>query len=373
MRTPGPHHALSILMSGFLLILFSCIPNTSYVDDAVFSDIQTISSTSIVDASIISFSPATGVYFPTDSVTTQLTLRNTGSQKWTFWIGASVQDKGGSWFDVPSHAVTLLPGQLSPTQKMAWIVPSEGQLLSGDYNIRVAVWKYQPEDIQALPIRLSWKEKKSSFTAFNFIDNFDSFNTARWTKPRHKTPGGLGWFLPDNAFISDGQLVLRLQANTRNGGEIQSTASSVFTYGTFGAKIKCPALPGTITTLFTYQGVDYGDEIDIEIWNDGSKQVGFTVWKYETSSITKKSVYNRTIQLDFDPAGGFHEYRIDFYPDRICWLIDGSILDKFTRQSDFPTHSMFLMVNTWWPNWPGWNIYKPVTTDRLAYFDGIQH
>ena len=372
-RTRCTYLKFSFLAFGMMLTMGSCLKDLEFMDDIDSFDNQKNTDILRVGATIISFVPASGTYYPGDSATSELTFRNIGIETWTFWVGCSVQDKCGVWYDIPSNPVTLRPGQTSPVQRKSWKVPTDSKITSGSYSIRMAVWKYQPEKDLAIPFRLSWRERKSAFLAYNFIDNFTFFNSSVWTKPTHKTPGGLGWFRPENVSIADGQLAFRFPANTRHGGEIQSQNSHLYTYGTFRAKIMCPILPGTITTLFSYQGVDFGDEIDIEIWNDGSKKVGFTVWKLEISSITKEPVYNHTILLDFDPSSGFHEYRIDFFPDRISWYIDGIVRDKIYANEIFPTHAMYLMANIWWPNWAGWDIYKPVSTDRFAYFDGIQH
>ncbi len=327
-----------------------------------------------VEIALMKFNPASGFYYPGDRATSSLTIRNTGRKRWTFWIGCSVQDKCGTWYDIPSHPITLSPGQISASQEKSWIVPVDPTVISGSFNVRMAVWTGRPEDGTAL--RLGYVQKDAAFSAFNFSDHFSLFSDSRWIKGNHRTPGtverpGLGWFQPKNVAIDQGKLMLKHPANTKNGGEIAS--KNTYTYGTFRTSMKCPALPGTISTLFTYQGVDYGDEIDMEIWNDGSRKVIFTLWKFETSSVTGRAVYSNTIVMDFDPSQDFHEYRIDYYPGAISWYIDGILKDKTTVHAYFPNHPMYLYINTWWPNWPGWEKYTSLSSDQFAEYHAIMH
>lgn len=327
---------------------------------------------SALEVTIMKFNAASGSYFPGQRVTSTVTFRNSGRKRWTFWVGCSVQDKCGTWYDIPSHPVTLSPGQISSTQEKSWIVPVDPKVISGTFNVRMAIWTSRPEDGPSL--RLGYLQKDAAFSAFNFSDHFPLFESTRWAKGNHRTPGtverpGLGWFQPKNVAIDQGRLMLKHPANTKNGGEISSL--STYTYGTFRTSMKCPALPGTISTIFTYQGVDYGDEIDMEIWNDGSKKVMFTLWKYETSIVTGRAVYTNTILMDFDPSQDFHEYRIDYYPGEISWYIDGILKDRVTDQAYFPSHPMYLFINTWWPNWPGWENYTSAPVDRFAEYHFI--
>jgi len=357
---------------GFVLLFFSCKKDFTS-SNSESTELKLKSSPLSVNASITYFSPATGLYYPGNNVTSKLKFKNTGTQTWTFWVGYSVQNKCGIWYDVLSNSVTLSPGQTSSLQSKSWVVPSDPNVISELYAVKMAIWKTKPENGGAT--LLDYKQQNNSFSAFNFIDEFNSFNTIRWVKQNHTTPG-FGSFLPENITTTGGSLLIKYPKNTKNGGEIYTKNPYKYKYGTFKAKIKCPQLPGTITTLFTYQGPDYGDEIDIEIWNNGSKKVEFTIYKYEISSVTHNFVYNNpnTI-LSFDPSNGYHEYRIDFYPDKISWWIDGVQKDYTTNQSYFPTHTMDIRVNGWWPNWtkPGWTNSNPVSTDKYAYYSWVQH
>ncbi|MEI6574579.1 MAG: glycoside hydrolase family 16 protein [Bacteroidota bacterium] len=215
------------------------------------------------------------------------------------------------------------------------------------------------------------KENNAPAT-YIFRDEFNSFDTSLWNKPNHATPGSPsnGWFFPGNVSVGNGALGMRIPANTKDGAELSSLIPYDLKNGSFSARIKCPSLPGTLTTLFSYQGVDYGDEIDIEIWNDGSRRVDFTLWKYEISQINHDPVYTIHFFLTFDPSSSYHEYRVDFDQNKISCVVDGLVKDTMTSQSVFPTHPMYLMANTWWPSWMNG---KVDSADKYACYDWIQH
>ncbi len=109
--------------------------------------------------------------------------------------------------------------------------------------------------------------------------------------------------------------------------------------------LKTPKAPGTISAFFLYQ-LDQSprnDEIDIEILNDGSKQILFTTW------VGGKQTNHAKTTLGFDPTKGFHTYRIEWSPRRVGFLVDHVLIQEFT--TGVPQRAMYVMSNTWWPTW----------------------
>ncbi|MBI2588103.1 glycoside hydrolase family 16 protein [Candidatus Berkelbacteria bacterium] len=310
-----------------------------------------------VKAQITYFSPASGTYYPSNAVTSYLRFKNTGTERWTFWVGYSVQDKAGRWYDTPSHSVTLDPGKESSTQSKTWYVLTDPLLTTGYYKVAMAVWKTRPENGGAT--RLDYKERSNAFQAFNFLDSFSSFNTSRWYRGAHNL--GLGYLDPSNVGVSAGSLTLKFPSNTYNGAEIGS--NNRYKYGTYRVRMKNPQAPGSLSTFFLYQGVSGGnDEIDIEIYNNGTRRIDFVTWVRGTRTNHAQHT------LAFDPSAAYHEYRIDFYPNNVSFYVDGQLLRTWT--SGLPTNSMRLMSNAWWPTWLSGP--KP-TTHKYTYIDWIQH
>jgi beta-glucanase (GH16 family) len=108
--------------------------------------------------------------------------------------------------------------------------------------------------------------------------------------------------------------------------------------------MKVPDAPGSISAFFLYSDVSGGnDEIDIEIYNDGSRQALLTAW------VAGRMERNTTVILPFDPAAGYHDYTIRWSARDLVLLADGARLARWT--SGFPRQPMRVMANVWWPTW----------------------
>ncbi|MHA1834995.1 MAG: hypothetical protein ACTSV7_13540 [Candidatus Baldrarchaeia archaeon] len=109
-------------------------------------------------ATITSYSISSGEFKYGDKVSAQVTVKNTGKEAWTFYVGFSVQDPNGKWWDAPCETVTLNPNE-EGTVMLYWTVPSEAP--AGSYNARVAVWGGKEDD--KLTNLLDYKDQFSVF------------------------------------------------------------------------------------------------------------------------------------------------------------------------------------------------------------------
>ncbi len=192
----------------------------------------------------------------------------------------------------------------------------------------------------------------------SFSDNFDSFDQVRWKKTDHAL--GRGYVKPLNVGTGSGNLLLRLQANTVNGGEIVSNAP--MGYGSYTARMKVPNAPSSITGFFLYEPPDFASEIDIEVYNDTSRRIIFGTYS------NGRQTHSYTTTLPFDATAGFHNYRFDYAPGSIKFYADGVLMKKWT--TGIPKRSMHLYVNTWFPKWLGGQ--KPLQ-DKYVLVDRIQY
>ncbi|KAH9433604.1 hypothetical protein MCOR02_005651 [Pyricularia oryzae] len=134
--------------------------------------------------------------------------------------------------------------------------------------------------------------------------------------------------------------------------ELDSTRSDLL-WGSFRAGLKLTKDPGTCAAFFWY----YNDtqEIDMEFLSqefDASKNV-FPVNLVLQSRAAAEAGYNaqatgnfKKINLPFDPAQDFHEYRMDFLPGRVIFYADGQPLAEMTGDA-VPDHPGHLILQHW--------------------------
>jgi len=276
-------------------------------------------------------------FYPGEEAVFKVTVSGKPDQNEAYWAGCSIKDPSGTWHDLPAQKIAL-DEQTETTVEFAWPVPEKEQLISGGYQLSVAVWSNKPGAAGAE--RLSTLEKEDAFQVFRHYEDFSFYNEDLWEKSSH--PLGLGNLDPHNLTIEDDLLKITLPAGTHDGGQIETKAADHF-YGSYRARIKLPDVPSSITGFFLYKAPDFEHEIDIEILNGTCGTIWFTTYAGgEMSNASEAS-------LAFDPTGDFHEYRFDFYPGEVHFYVEGELLQTFS--SGLPGRPMHLMLNSWFPYW----------------------
>lgn len=305
---------------------------------------------------ITRFEHPSGVLQSGQPATASVRVKNAGDEQQTLWVGYSVRDSENHWHDAPARQVYLGPGTESKVQEM-----STGPLATaGPYEARVSVWDERPGKEGAT--RLANADRADAFVVAEAQnprarDDFASLDAERWSATDKKL--GRGLLKAENVAVEDGRLRIKLPAGKLEGGEIESVDS--YGYGSYSASIKAARAPSSITGFFLYAPPDFHAEIDVEIFNDESGRILFTTYAdgEQTNTVEKK--------LPFDATAAFHEYRIDLYPTRAEFSVDGRPLHTF--EDGLPEDSMKLLVNAWYPEWlPG---EKP-ESDGYTYVDWIQ-
>ncbi len=305
---------------------------------------------------ITRFEPPSGVLRSGQPATAAVRVRNADDEQRTLWVGYSVRDSEDNWHDAPARPVYLGPGAESEVQEM-----STGPLATaGPYEARVSVWDERPGAEGA--DRLTNADRADAFVVAKARnprnrDGFASLDPGRWSATDKRL--GRGLLKAENVAVEDGRLRIKLPAGKLEGGEIESVNS--YGYGSYSASIKAARVPSSITGFFLYAPPDFHAEIDVEIFNDESGRILFTTYAggEQTNTVEKR--------LPFDATAAFHEYRIDLYPTKTEFSVDGRALHTF--EEGLPRDSMKLMVNAWYPEWlPG---EKP-ESDGYTYVDWIQ-
>ncbi|WP_338754303.1 family 16 glycosylhydrolase [Bacillus sp. FJAT-52991] len=212
--------------------------------------------------------------------------------------------------------------------------------------------------VVVVAINSSWIKNWMLLNTSRTVEDFETFDSTRW-EVREEFPLGHGYLLADQVSHQPGKVVLSLSDQEGNGGEIRTRET--FQYGRFEATIQVADAPGSITGFFLYAPPDLYHEIDIEIWNDSSGKVLFTVYK------DGKEAKQATYQLPFDPTKDAHRYRIDVLPNEVSFYIDGEAVQSWKGQ--FSSKKMQLMINSWYPTWLNKQVAKqPKTTiEQVSY------
>ncbi len=192
--------------------------------------------------------------------------------------------------------------------------------------------------------------------AGDFRDEFSSLDTARWTLVDRAA--GLGRVVPANVGVAGGELAVRLPASTLDGGEIRTTAA--YRFGTYRARLKIADAPSSITAFYLYGTPDFAREIDIELFNDASRRIMFSTYSGGAQTNT------RTLVLPFDPRAGYHVYEIDYRPGSVRFLVDGTVMQEWSK--GVTRAAMNVFVTVWFASWLEGTAPE---SDRTTYVDWI--
>ena len=111
-----------------------------------------------IEAEITPFSLLYADYHEGDDVRAEVTVENMGDIDRSFYVGYSVKDVNGKWWDAPYKSIFLNKGE-STTETLHWSVPSDAP--AGLYTAAVAVWG--SESGGYLYDRFDYKEKTNAF------------------------------------------------------------------------------------------------------------------------------------------------------------------------------------------------------------------
>ena len=308
------------------------------------------------DVRIIWFQPETRTIHPGDVAISQLAIHNYGTESRLVWIGYSVSDPDGQWFDIEPDSITVRSGETSPTHRMDWRVPANPLPTAGAYRTVMAVWNAQPGTPGAR--RLATADLRDTFRVQWDGESIVENPTGLWRATRHRL--GRGSMKPENVLVTGAGFQLRLKARSCDGAELRSYAR--FSSGNLIARIRTPNAPGSLSALFLFAGESGGnDEIDIEIYNDGSRKATLTSW------IDGEKQRKADVRLPFDPAAGFHEYAILRSTQSLQLLADHKSLALWT--GGYSRGPMHALLSAWFPSWLD---CRPPADDAVLSVDWIR-
>ncbi|KAL5329333.1 hypothetical protein ACEPPN_002844 [Leptodophora sp. 'Broadleaf-Isolate-01'] len=141
-------------------------------------------------------------------------------------------------------------------------------------------------------------------------------------------------------------------------------------WGSYRALLKLPSVSGTCSAFFWY--FNDSQEIDMELLSSQFNRNNNTflinlVHQSPQSAAQGFSVVGKDYNiasLPFDPTSGFHEYRIDYLPDKILFYGDGEAIGIMNSTvSPQPGH---LILTQWSNGDAGWSAGPPLEPAVLS-------
>ncbi|KAF9925778.1 hypothetical protein FBU30_004484 [Linnemannia zychae] len=168
-------------------------------------------------------------------------------------------------------------------------------------------------------------------------------------------------FLPNNARIENGNLILRLKkGNTINkfgnkpgfGATVSSTRWML--YGTVSARIKSGSWGGGIISSFIFRSALSGDEIDYEwVGKDPTEVQSNYYWRTLAGMDPKDIDYSnsRSQEVGAIHSQEYQTYTIEWLPDSLTWFINGKVIRKILRSevkdSKYPSTPSQIQFSIW--------------------------
>jgi GR25 family glycosyltransferase involved in LPS biosynthesis len=182
-------------------------------------------------------------------------------------------------------------------------------------------------------------------------------DAGEFTRRDDTFPGNLAVFDPVRALRVGETLILELvdaptPVRRYASGAVASTRQ--YLYGRFGAELRASGAPGTVTGVFLHRSSPR-QEIDIEILGRDPTRLLTNVY-YNPGCEGDRIEFGyrgtpATVELGFDASAGHHLYEIEWCPDLIRWLVDGTVVHVRSEWAPTPVphRPMEFDVNLWAP------------------------
>ena len=155
-----------------------------------------------------------------------------------------------------------------------------------------------------------------------------------WSKERIRYDNGIGYL----SILDEDDVNYGAELRTQQG----------YLYGYFGARIKTFKHPGTVQSIFTYNGGwNYiWDEIDIEFLGKDTTRVQFNYYS------NGKGGHEYWYDLGFDSSEDFHDYGFKWEEDKITWYVD--FIPVYAQKAKLGQWGRFF-INVWAGNESAYN------------------
>lgn len=163
-------------------------------------------------------------------------------------------------------------------------------------------------------------------------------------------------YVVEDSGVDYSSVIFDIYADDNKTGQISTKLP--ITYGTYEASMKVPDNKALLNGLFLY-GPDKHNpnityEIDMEVlFYEGKWQLWTTIFNESHRDYVAGEepgvIFNKRIDLSFDPSKGLHNYRIDFYQDYISFALDGNEVSRWNKSLDYG--EMHMYAGTFYTHW----------------------
>jgi beta-glucanase (GH16 family) len=198
---------------------------------------------------------------------------------------------------------------------------------------------------------------RQDFNSMNDLNTFWNISTWSGENRTHSA---------QNVSVTDGILKLKLSGSQPGQKPVCAEITSKrtdFKFGSYKASIKTSKTAGGVVGWFVYRDSPL-NEIDVELLTKDNRDLHFTLHHVQTS------VDYKVVQLAFDPSMAFHEYRFDWYANKVDYFVDGMLTATLTKQ--VPDMAAQIMLNHWSGNIEGWGGPAPIQ-DMFMEVDWMEY
>ncbi len=200
-------------------------------------------------------------------------------------------------------------------------------------------------------------------------DNFDSFDSSKWSLQTHTWDGNLAQFSTQNTKVASGILSINLTREASDATKpyrgVEMRSVKTLTYGKISARVRFAKGPGVVTGLVAiYTPWPAGDwnEIDIEHLGKSPTAVQLNCMYYAGTPIAnpttsvKPTEDPQMVSLGFDVEAGFHQYDVEWTPAGVKFIINGTLQRTWTAQiakMKLPQNILFTIWASSSADWAG--------------------
>jgi endo-1,3-1,4-beta-glycanase ExoK len=186
-------------------------------------------------------------------------------------------------------------------------------------------------------------------TAPSFVDDFTSFDRARWYVSDGWTNGSHQNCIWSKNLVglSDGMLTLgfeKRKLKDRDFACAEVQTKQRFGYGTYEARMKTDTGSGVNAAFFSFVGdVDKQphDEIDFEVLTKDTSKVQVNAY------IGGKGKNEKLVEVAGGADKAFNDYAFVWEKDRLRWYVDGQLVNEITDPAKLPTHAQRIFFSLW--------------------------